>query len=42
MGGYDGNARLADVWRSADGRQWHLVTVSAAFWGAGFASGGLL
>ena len=33
MGGYDGNARLADVWRSADGRQWHLVTVSAAFGG---------
>ena len=31
-----------DVWRSADGQGWELVTASAAFAGAGISSGGFL
>ena len=31
IGGFDGEQRLNDVWRSADGTDWVLVTASAAF-----------
>ena len=30
-GGYDGKKQFGDVWRSADGADWQLVTATAAF-----------